>query len=97
MSHDHTALLARLREGAKMGRALVPLAECPVGLFLYGGTLCLKTEYGNNEGRIDAYIVSSGEFFWGDSPQTIVNQRKQMVRPITRKLVTLFVEALSHE
>jgi hypothetical protein len=62
---------------------LVSLSDCPIGLFVSGrGTLCLKTEYGNNEGRIDAYIVSSGEFFWGASPQTIANQRQQMVRPI---------------
>lgn len=64
--------------------ALLPvtLAECPIGLFMVDGQLCLKTEYGNNEGRIDAYIVSSGEFFWGDHPQTIANQRMQMVIPV---------------
>src|SRR5690349_14193737 len=57
-------------------------ADCPIGLFLSDNeTLCLKTEYGSNEGRIDAYIVSSGEFFWGSAPQTIENQRRQMVRP----------------
>ena len=62
---------------------LVPLSACPIGLFVSEcGTLCLKTEYGNNGGRIDAYIVSTGEFFWGDAPQTIANQRQQMVRPI---------------
>lgn len=44
----------------------VSLASCPIGLFMSeGGELCLKTEYGDNDGRIDAYIVSSGEFFWG--------------------------------
>jgi peptidyl-tRNA hydrolase len=60
------------------------LAECPVGLFVSSyGTLCLKSEYGNNEGRIDAYIVDSGEFFWGENPQTIANQRRQIVRPVT--------------
>lgn len=58
------------------------LAECPIGLFMCHGELCLKTEYGTNEGRIDAYIVSSGEFFWGEQPQTIANQRKQMVTPV---------------
>jgi hypothetical protein len=60
------------------------LARCPIGLFLCGKDrqLCLKTEYGNNEGRIDAYIVSSGEFFWGDAPQTIASQRAQRVRPV---------------
>jgi hypothetical protein len=61
----------------------VSLAACPIGLFWSNsGELCLKTEYGNNEGRIDAYIVSSGEFFWGDPPQTIGNQRRQSVRPV---------------
>jgi hypothetical protein len=61
----------------------VTLSACPIGLFLNAyGDLCLKTEYGNNEGRIDAYIVSSGEFFWGDNPQTIENQRKQLVTPV---------------
>lgn len=60
----------------------VTLAACPIGLFMSGDTLCLKTEYGNNEGRIDAYIVSSGEFFWGEAPQTVETQRKQMVTPV---------------
>lgn len=58
------------------------LAQCPIGLFLHEGELCLKTEYGNNEGRIDAYIVSTGEFFWGHAPQTIANQREQIVTPV---------------
>lgn len=60
----------------------VPLSKCPNGLFYYGDELCLRTEYGNNDGRIDAYIVSSGEFFWGDQPQTITSQRAQMVVPV---------------
>jgi hypothetical protein len=60
----------------------VTLAECPIGLFWSDHELCLKTEYGNNEGRIDAYIVSTGEFFWGVQPQTIVSQRAQLVTPI---------------
>lgn len=61
----------------------VALAECPIGLFLSGdGELCLKTEYGNNDGRIDAFIVSSGEMFWGSPPQTISSQRAEMVTPV---------------
>ena len=61
----------------------VTLADCPIGLFMSdSGELCLKTEYGNNEGRIDAYIVSSGEFFWGSAPQTIASQRAQLVTPV---------------
>lgn len=61
----------------------VTLAECPIGLFMAeSGELCLKTEYGNNEGRIDAYIVSSGEMFWGAAPQTIASQRASLVTPV---------------
>ena len=59
------------------------LAESPIGLFMSdSGEQCLKTEYGNNEGRIDAYIVSSGEMFWGAEPQTIASQRAELVMPV---------------
>lgn len=58
------------------------LAECPIGLFWHDGELCVKTEYVSSEGRIDAYIVSSGEFFWGAAPQIIPNQRCQIVTPV---------------
>ena len=34
-------------------------------LFLFGDTLCLKTEYTTDAGAVEAYIVGSGEFFWG--------------------------------
>lgn len=64
------------------------LAQCPIGLFLHEGELCLKTEYGDNQGRIDAYIVSTGEFFWGHSPQTIANQREQIVTPVEWPIVS---------
>lgn len=76
-----------------MERAAAPvtLEKCPIGLFVPVGSdeLCLKTEYGNNEGRIDAFIVSSGEFFWGAQPQTIASQRKQMVVPYDHALALL--------
>lgn len=69
------------------------LAECPIGLFFSAsGELCLKTEYGSNEGRIDAYIVSSGEFFWGSWPQTIESQRAQIVRPVDAAALTAALE-----
>ena len=73
----------------------VTLHKCPIGLFLSSdGTLCLKTEYGNNDGRIDAYIISSGEFFWGSPPQTPSSQRVQMVRPVTDDEVEAFMAGL---
>jgi len=59
------------------------LEDCPIGLFVSENTLCLKTEYGNNEGRIDCYIVSSGEFFWGNS-KSVDELRKEIVYPVTR-------------
>lgn len=52
----------------------VELDECPEGLFLFGRTLVLMTEYARThvdaaDGRTflqrDAYIVASGEYFWG--------------------------------
>lgn len=50
--------------------ALVKLSDCPPGLFMFGGILGFKTEYGATIGsRVthwpDAYCVESGEFFWG--------------------------------
>lgn len=44
----------------KQTKKLIPLRDCPIGLFMKENTLCLKTEYGN-----DAYIVWSGEMFRG--------------------------------
>ena len=74
-------MLIKLDEAIVRQKRRKRLKDCPVGLFYSGDTLCMKTEYGNNEGRIDAFIVSSGEFFWGKPPQTIASQREQMVTP----------------
>ena len=38
----------------------VSLSECPPGLFLFEKCLGFKSEYGN-----DAFVVASGEYFWG--------------------------------
>lgn len=57
------------------------LSNCPIGLFLFNGALCLKTEYGSNDGRIDAYIVESGEFFWGGTSRP-PEQRALQVSPV---------------
>ena len=42
-------------------RCPVKFRDCPPGLFQFGGSFHLKTEYGNNE----AFVVDSGECFWG--------------------------------
>lgn len=78
-------LEALTQPSGKVSDEQVTLADCPIGLFERGGELCLKTEYGNNEGRIDAYIVSSGEFFWGGA-STPAEQRKVLVRPVSAQL-----------
>lgn len=59
----------------------VPLYMAPVGLFDFDGTLCVKTEYSTN-GRPDAYIVDSGEYFWGGTSDPSVAAR-HMVTPLT--------------
>ena len=47
-----------------------PLRDCPPGLFMFEGTLCFRSEYSTtleNPRRYqpDAYVVESGEYFWG--------------------------------
>lgn len=64
-----------------MKNKLVRLKECHVGLFMYEDTLCLKTEYGN-----EAYIVWSGECFWGGS-KTKDEIGNVMVLPIDDSIV----------
>lgn len=63
-------------------KKIVELEDCPIGLFIKGNTLCVKTEYGND----DAYIVWSGERFWGGA-KTIEELGKVLVLPISDKVV----------
>ena len=63
-------------------KRLVKLKDCPIGLFIKGYTLCVKTEYGN----ADAYIVWSGERFWGGA-KTIEEIGEVFVLPISDKVV----------
>jgi hypothetical protein len=71
----------------------VSLAECPPGLFWAGDTLGMKSEYADNSGRIDAFIVESGEFLWGPAPQTIARQRAMRVRPIPNAAALIRTQA----
>ena len=41
------------------------LDECPPGLFISGNCLGFKSEYRNDNGSCEAFVVASGEFFWG--------------------------------
>ena len=64
----------------------VRLCEMDPGLFLFDNCLALKTEYMSNSGRIEAYIVDTGEFFHGGA-KTVTEQRSLMVQPL--KIVDL--------
>jgi hypothetical protein len=54
----------------------VRLKNLRPGLFLWKDTLCLMTEYGT-----DAYIVSTGEAFWG-GVQTPAQRDDLLVTPV---------------
>lgn len=59
----------------------VPLSRCPVGLFDFDGTLALMTEYSSSSGKRDAYLVTDGEYFWGDTSDADV-RAKLIVQPL---------------
>ena len=42
------------------------LCNCPIGLFMYDNTLCLRTEYYTHD-KPECYIVLSGEAFCANS------------------------------
>jgi hypothetical protein len=83
-AEDCIRAIRALKEGNEQPAEAVPVAlkDCPIGLFAAkDGELCLKTEYGNNDGQIDAYIVRSGEYFWGGT-STAKEQREVLVTPV---------------
>jgi hypothetical protein len=54
------------------------LEDLPAGsLFLYGDTLGLKSEYYSDSNAIEAYIIGSGEMFWGGTKN--VRDQKEIV------------------
>lgn len=67
----------------------VSLWDCPAGLFYSGTQLCLKIDRLTEKGYVLAYVVESGEHFWGDGRQLPEAQHAEMVRPveITRQWV----------
>jgi hypothetical protein len=74
----------RVWEGEKL--AEVSLAECPPGLFMFDGSLGFKSEYhtyssASGVNQCDAYVVESGEYFWGGTSDAKVRQGL-MVRPL---------------
>lgn len=65
----------------KKTNKLIPLRDYPKGLFVCDDTLCVKTEYGN-----EAYIVWSGEYFWGGA-KTKEEIGDVLILPIPDKVV----------
>lgn len=63
----------------------VRLIDCPPGLFWFGKTLGFRSEYSSetlaNPAQPDAYVVSSGEYFWGGA-KTSEARSELMVTPI---------------
>jgi hypothetical protein len=63
----------------------VRLDECPPGLFLFGDTLGFRSEYWTPKqtppNQPDAYVVESGEYFWGGA-DTTAERSKLLVRPL---------------
>ena len=61
------------------------LEECPPGLFLFDGILGFKTEYSMELGRLECYpqafVVASGEVFWGGA-RSHEERSKLMVQPL---------------
>lgn len=55
---------------------MIHFEKCPVGMFTFDGELCLNTEY-----ELEAYIVSSGERFWG-GVNNLEQLRHVMVCPV---------------
>jgi len=53
-------------------------------LFQYEETIALKTEYGTESGAIEAFIVGSGEMFWGGT-NNAKDQRKLKVSKLILK------------
>lgn len=53
----------------------VRLKNCPPGLFWYKDALCFRSEYSTvttkNPWQPDAYVVASGEYFWGGTSDSL--------------------------
>ena len=54
------------------------LGQCPPGLFLHGDDLGFKTEYSDTNGP-EAYVVASGEYFWGGTDDKEVRRKLKVV------------------
>ena len=63
----------------------VTLAACPPGLFRFNGRLGFKSEYRDDLGCAEAFVVESGEAFWGGTTDKIVRD-KLLVVPVSEHI-----------
>ena len=79
------AALALLQPGWRVDDDPVRLKDCPPGLFLWNGNLCFRSEYATmtetNPNQPDAYVVESGEYFWGGA-STSKERDELLVQPV---------------
>lgn len=57
------------------------LDQCPPGLFIFGNCLGFKSEYATTDGRPEAFVVASGEFFQGGAASSD-ERNALMVTPV---------------
>lgn len=74
-------------ETASVPEPTIALGDAAPGLYLFGGTLIMKTEYrteqkNQNAYSVDAYIVESGEYFWGGTKGIARDQCALKVTPV---------------
>lgn len=85
------------------------LRNCPPGLFIFNGAAgpCLgfKSEYITTKkdatGRIagsqtDAYVVASGEYFWGGADGDWEKRERLLVEPIDDEMLQVALQDLRH-
>lgn len=68
------------------GTDAVALEACSPGLCVFGDTLVMRTEYTRDNGSIEAFVVGTGEAFWGGTSDPSV-QRALQVTPVTARVL----------
>jgi len=58
----------------------IKLKELPKGrLFKYGNTIGVKSEYRSESGAIEAFIIGSGEMFWGGTSKASKQRELEVI------------------
>ena len=63
---------------------MTSLRDCPPGLFLFGASVALKSEYKTESisypgvWQSDAYLAKTGEYFWGGTSDPRVREQLEV-------------------